>query len=258
MDYSKAASAMLEGEGYAALSSVLDRVTHDFGNLLMPLLEYPRFLRGKVQPDDPQAPVLLDQMEKAAETMADISRDLALLVHGNGERCMRMDMNSLAREALDESRRTAEQAEIETVFEASPVPLMVVGRYDQLFLAVLHVCRNAFEAVGTQGEVQVKAHRLSVTPGDAWSRLEIPTGDYAAIHVRDSGPGIPPEVSRTLFDPFITTRKSSKRRGAGIGLSLVYRALRDHQGTILYRAEGAPGAEFLLLLPETDAQDDNA
>lgn len=66
------------------------------------------------------------------------------------------------------------------------------------------------------------------------------------ITVADDGPGIAAEAMEHLFDPFYTNKK---RKGVGIGLSVSYAIIEDHQGVI--KAENAPqgGAVFTITLP---------
>jgi len=63
--------------------------------------------------------------------------------------------------------------------------------------------------------------------------------------VRDSGPGLTPEVAARVFDPFYTT----KEKGMGIGLYLTKRIIEAHGGTIEVRAADGGGTEFRIELP---------
>jgi signal transduction histidine kinase len=98
---------------------------------------------------------------------------------------------------------------------------------------VFNLLRNAIEAAGPEGEVEV---RLGVS------------GDAAELSVRDSGPGIAPGARERLFEPFFTT----KSNGTGLGLAVSRAIARAHGGDI--EAENAPGggAVFRLRLPRAD------
>jgi two-component system NtrC family sensor kinase len=62
------------------------------------------------------------------------------------------------------------------------------------------------------------------------------------LTVRDTGPGIPPEVLPKIFDPFFTT----KTDGTGLGLSISYGIVRDHRGTVDVRSSRGEGTTFVL------------
>jgi signal transduction histidine kinase len=79
--------------------------------------------------------------------------------------------------------------------------------------------------------------------------LEVSTSlgpDTLLVQITDSGPGIPPEIQGRIFDPFFTTKPVGE--GTGLGLDIVQRIVRNHQGTI--RVESKPGrTAFQVRLP---------
>ena len=95
--------------------------------------------------------------------------------------------------------------EVEPVnLEADPVQIGVV----------LHaLIRNALEAIGREGVVEISIRRT-------------PVG--AEVSVADDGPGVLPEERRHLFDPFYSARQAG--RGLGFGLSKAWRIVTNHGG----------------------------
>ena len=123
----------------------------------------------------------------------------------------------------------------------------VWGNRDQLIQVLLNLVKNAAEAITSDriehGEITlVTAYqhgvRLSI-PGSG-TRMDLPL----LVVVRDNGPGIPDDVKRNLFEPFVT----SKPTGTGLGLALVAKTMGDHGALI--EVDGRPGrTEFRLHLP---------
>jgi signal transduction histidine kinase len=68
------------------------------------------------------------------------------------------------------------------------------------------------------------------------------------LTVRDTGPGIPPDILPRIFDPFVTTKRAGE--GTGLGLSIVSRMVREHGGRALARNHVEGGALFTVFLPE--------
>jgi signal transduction histidine kinase len=93
---------------------------------------------------------------------------------------------------------------------------------------------NAYEAMGAEGRLCVRI--VSAT-----------TNGRRGVEVtwRDSGPGIPPELRESIFNPFVTTKPS----GAGLGLSIVSKIVDDHRGAIRLASEPGKGADFRVFLP---------
>ena len=113
-----------------------------------------------------------------------------------------------------------------------PIPAYV-GELNQVWNNIID---NAIFAMPRQGE------------------LIIETGfnkKNANVKFIDNGPGISPEILSRIFDPFFTTKKVGE--GTGIGLDLVNRAIKHHNGDI--KVNSKPGrTEFLICLPVTEAK----
>jgi len=88
---------------------------------------------------------------------------------------------------------------------------------------------NAVEAMPLGGSLRIGAMELQ---------------ESALIEIEDSGPGLPPEIRRSLFEPFTT---AGKKDGLGLGLALSRRTVEDHGGELW--AEPAAGARFVISLP---------
>ena len=106
----------------------------------------------------------------------------------------------------------------------------VLCNKDQLIQVFLNLVKNAAEAIGpdaVDGEIEIStAYRAGVrmvVPGSN-SRVALPL----EICIRDNGPGVPEDLMRSLFDPFISTKAS----GTGLGLALVSKIIGDHGGVV--------------------------
>ena len=71
------------------------------------------------------------------------------------------------------------------------------------------------------------------------------------IDITDTGQGIPKEILPKIFDPFFTTKAVGS--GTGMGLSIVYRIVRNHGGRILIDSTVGVGTTFSVLLPVGEA-----
>ena len=68
---------------------------------------------------------------------------------------------------------------------------------------------------------------------------------FLRIHIRDNGPGIPPEVQDRIFVPFFTTKKT----GTGIGLPIAQKIVHAHGGVLDMDSEVGKGTEFIIKIP---------
>jgi signal transduction histidine kinase len=99
---------------------------------------------------------------------------------------------------------------------------------------IINLLINAQQAMGDRGgSVKVESRPKG--------------GRSIEITVTDSGPGIPPEIQSRVFEPFFTTKPSG--RGTGLGLSVSFGIIRDHEGEISLSSAPGEGATFTIVLP---------
>src|SRR2546426_673552 len=133
-------------------------------------------------------------------------------------------------ELLQELGRTAVPEGVKVSVEANGGRRTVQGYYDPLRRALSNLLRNAAEAMGGRGAIEVRV------TGD---------GRGMAITIADHGPGIPQELRQRVFEPYFTT----KRDGTGLGLALVRQTLEAHGGTITAGETPGGGATFSIVFP---------
>ena len=113
------------------------------------------------------------------------------------------------------------------------------GDPNALQQVVLNLLTNARDAMRDGGEIRIETGTVAGRPG--WLRLV----------VADNGPGIPLDRLPRIFDPFYTT----KAQGTGLGLSVSYGIVREHQGTIDVQSQPGKGTTFTLTFPVVATED---
>jgi signal transduction histidine kinase len=146
-------------------------------------------------------------------------------------------LGPLVERVAAEFRDLADEQGVELTTTNSAERIEVLADETQLAVAVGALVKNAIEAVGEGGHVNITVQVL-------------PHGDppTVEISVSDDGPGIPDEVRRHMFDPFYSGREAG--RGLGFGASECWRIVTDHGGRVEVknRTAGAEIAIYLLLL----------
>jgi two-component system, NtrC family, sensor kinase len=102
----------------------------------------------------------------------------------------------------------------------------------QLGQMFVNLLLNATQAIEAGGTITVKTD------------VE---GNYVSIQIADDGVGIPKDVIQNIFNPFFTTREVGK--GVGLGLSIAYRIIENHNGNIDVQSEPGHGTTFTIRLP---------
>ena len=103
------------------------------------------------------------------------------------------------------------------------------GQLQQIFLNIIN---NAIDAIGKDGLIAIT------------TKLQ---GADVTVRIKDSGPGIPPNILKHIFDPFFTTKAPGK--GTGLGLSITYGLVKKLGGDITVSSEVGKGATFEIRLP---------
>lgn len=98
----------------------------------------------------------------------------------------------------------------------------------------MNLLTNALEAIGNQGEITIK------------TRLE---DSCVAIHISDTGKGIPKADLKRIFDPGFTTKGVGV--GIGLGLAICYCNVKDHGGSIEVDSVEGKGTTFTVHMPLT-------
>lgn len=119
--------------------------------------------------------------------------------------------------------------------EAS-LPTVLVDKI-QIQQVLMNLIRNAIEAMQ-----DAEKRELTINTSHA--------GDHISVTVRDSGPGLPEEIRRKLFQPFVTTKEG----GMGVGLMICQSIIQFHGGSIEVSPENEPGTAFTFHLPVDERQ----
>ena len=140
-------------------------------------------------------------------------------------------VSTLFDEVVPILRPEAERSGVQVVVESDGAP-DVNGDPAMLRQAFLNLALNACQAMPNGGTLRIGA--------------EAARGRQVAITFTDTGVGIKPEHLQRIFDLYYTT----KEKGSGIGLSMVYRTIQMHDGEVEVQSTPGKGTTFRLLVPQ--------
>jgi two-component system, NtrC family, nitrogen regulation sensor histidine kinase GlnL len=152
-------------------------------------------------------------------------------------------------DVLERARRSAVVgfgAHMRILDDYDPSLPPVLADPDQLLQVVLNLLKNAAEAQPLGGMIRLRSHFEGGLQwrGEGGRRVSLP------IHVEviDDGPGLPPAIADSVFDPFVSGREN----GTGLGLALVSKIMAAHEGWV--EVDSQPGRTvFRLSLPVAPA-----
>jgi signal transduction histidine kinase/putative methionine-R-sulfoxide reductase with GAF domain len=179
--------------------------------------------------DAAQREQYVEQIQRQFDLMAGMTKEVLAFARGDTDLVVRKVYVHRFMEEL--------KTQLEAATAGRGVELSVETRYDgvaffdeQKLLRVFHnLARNAIEAMPDGGQLRVEVEQQ---------------GDGVVWTVKDTGPGIPPELRGRLFELFATGKKG----GTGLGLAIVKRIVDDHHGSIACDS-GSGGTRFVIRLP---------
>ena len=173
------------------------------------------------------------EAQRLVTLIGDIIR-LSQLDEGEPMPTESVELLAVAREAAENLRSAAEAKRVTVDVTGQPASVSGVRRL--LYEIVFNLCDNAIKYNTDGGRVEVEVAC---------------EGGTAAVTVRDTGIGIPPEHQSRVFERFYRVDKSHSKAsgGTGLGLSIVKHAVQYHHGAIQLKSEVGKGTEIRVTFP---------
>jgi PAS domain S-box-containing protein len=146
----------------------------------------------------------------------------------------RVDTNHIIRSVILLCRHRMQLQNIAIIEKLDPNLPEITGDYNQIQQCIMNLIFNAMEAMPDGGKLTL------TTSFERKKRLVL-------IKINDTGCGIPEENLSIIFEPFFSTKQEGK--GVGLGLSVVYGIIREHQGNIFVDSKVGSGSTFSIRFP---------
>jgi PAS domain S-box-containing protein len=174
---------------------------------------------------------LLKGMKEGADRITQIVRSLGYFSKSGEEEVSLSDVHlGIDSTLMLLSGETGSRIEVRKEYGDLPEIECFPGKLNQVFMNILS---NAIQAIHGSGQIIIRTYS---------------EGDIILISIKDSGEGMPAEVRKRIFEPFYTTKEMGK--GAGLGLSICYNIIAQHNGKILVNSRPGKGTEFIVSLPK--------
>jgi len=230
--------SLLASEKMASIGKLAATVAHEVNNPLFGILTYARLTLKEVEKgaagSREEMAGHLRIIERESKRCGDIMRNLLTFARQAPTHREPNDLNTLIGRALVLVRHQAELLGIELRSRQQQDLPQVSCDAGQIQQAVLVLLVNATEAMPHGGVLEVATEMDSAA-------------EQARIRVRDTGPGISPEVLSQIFDPFFTTKEDQQR--TGLGLAVARSIVEQHGGEIAVESTPGKGTEFTIKLP---------
>ena len=231
---------MIATERLVSLGTLAAGVAHEINNPLAIIKEsvgwMQQLLKKNELKDIPRRNDLeksLEKVEKSIERARRITHQLLGFVKKSDSAFMEVNLNELMEEAIQLIAHEAENRSIDILKQVDPLLQTIWSDAYQLRQVIINLLTNAIQAIGFKGTITLSLKNA---------------GDHATFTVSDTGPGIPGENLKKIFEPFFSTK--SPGEGTGLGLFVTRGIVEKLGGTVEVESKIGQGASFCVRLPK--------
>jgi signal transduction histidine kinase/ActR/RegA family two-component response regulator len=224
-------------------------VAHDLNNVLSGIVSYPDLLLTDLSTED-QMRAPLETIKKSGEKAAAIVQDLLALARRGVIVKKNISLNNVLNEYFQSPEYTnlrRSNPDISVEQNLAPDLKLLCGSPIHLQKAIMNLVINAFETIDNSGKIILSTENITLSsPVNGYEEIHV--GDYVLLRVRDTGIGMTPEILKKIFEPFYT-RKIMGKSGTGLGMTVVWATVKDHNGYLNIESKPDEGTVISLYFP---------
>lgn len=217
-------STFRKAEQNQVWAGMAKETAHQLGTPLSSLMAWIQLLESQ-QAD----PMIVAEMQKDINRLETVTDRFSKI--GSGTKLEMKNIVETTRSVMDYLRHRI-SSKIEFTFDAEHPDIQTMHNPPLMEWVIENIAKNAVDSMETAGKLSVYVHQ---------------TPEWVHIDIRDTGKGISPKKFKTIFEPGFTTKK----RGWGLGLSLVKRIVNEyHKGKVfVLESELGKGTAFRISIP---------
>lgn len=231
----EAEARLIQAAKLAAVGEMAAGVAHELNNPLTTVVGFTELALEELPLDSPLRRDLELVLQEARRARSVVRRLLDFARQGETSR-VKANINEIVEDVILLTKHLMQSNNVQPVVRLGEnLPWTWMDR-NQMKQVVINLVNNALYAMPEGGQLMVET---ACQP--RYNR------NWVTLAVRDTGVGIPPENLPRIFEPFFTTR--GERGGTGLGLSVTYGIVTDHNGMIEVESQVGSGSTFTVWLP---------
>ncbi|HXK57948.1 MAG TPA: ATP-binding protein, partial [Gammaproteobacteria bacterium] len=223
---------LVHSDRLASIGRLAAGVAHEIGNPITGIASLAQNLRDEKEPE-----IIEESIASILQQTKRISSIIGSLMNFSRSGTIGSDYQTFKlRQTIDEAislvklARSGKQVEYNVSCRKK---LRLVGDRQRISQVLVNLLANACDAS---------------KPGDRIDIIAFQDDDYIQLELMDQGQGIPEHDQNAIFEPFFTTKKAGE--GTGLGLSMAYKIIQEHQGRITIDSVPGTGTRVVVRLPQ--------
>ncbi len=220
-----------QAESLAALTTISAGIAHEIKNPLGAISLHIQLMESELKKDKNLSENInysLNIVKEEINRLNNIIDDYLMTVRPLNSQLILVDLNKFLDSFIDFIKPELSSFNIKIIKDYKELPEVWL---DEKYFrqALLNLIKNSVQAIKVNGEITVKSYKKN---------------NYVFINIIDNGQGIPVEDQSKIFDPYFTTKST----GTGLGLTIVYKIIKDHKGIITFSSNNGETV-FSIRLP---------
>lgn len=243
---------LVHAEKMEAIGTLAGGVAHDLNNILSGIVTYPDLLLLQLPPESNFIQPL-ETIRDSGRRAATIVQDLLTLARRGVKVEEVFDFQELIAQYLGSLECREFQKNhlgVSLHFPLQDGTFFIKGSPVHLSKTVMNLITNAMEAIQNEGDIFIRLEKIYLSSRPP-NFLQWRAGNYIKLTVEDTGVGIASESLERIFEPFFSSKVMGKS-GTGLGMSVVWGTVEDHEGVINVQSTVGVGTTFTLMFPAID------
>jgi PAS domain S-box-containing protein len=242
---------LVQAQKMESVGRLAGGVAHDFNNMLSIILGNSEMVLDDLPKDSPFVDNL-KEIKNAAERSSSLTRQLLAFARKQTISPKVINLNDVVGGILKMlSRLIGEDIDLAWLPAKNLWPVKVdPSQVDQI---LANLCVNARDSIKNIGKVTIGTGNVTCDAGYCSQHHGVRPGDYVVMTVSDTGCGMTRETLDHIFEPFYTTKDSTK--GTGLGLATVFGIMKQNSGFINVYSEPEKGSAFRIYFPRHTGKD---
>lgn len=251
-------SLLIQSQKMETVGVLAGGIAHDFNNILSGIMGAVSMLKIKLaglsETSHVSVAKYVSMIERSSLRAAEMTTQLMSLAKPQDLKLVPVDLNSSIQHVIQICQNTLDKS-VSILEELPGDGAMVNADIVQIEQVLLNLCVNAAHSMTIMrpperlwgGDLHIILRKLHADRTFCMSHPNAKEMDYWELTIKDSGVGVEEKNLSNIFTPFFTTKE--KGAGSGLGLSMAYTIIAQHNGFIAVHSEPGEGSEFKVYLP---------